>query len=103
MFERQLLDITTPYGDKGGTHPKVINFEKPWNGYKYWMAYSPYPKHRAKFENPVIMASNDLVKWEYPNPELRKNILDEASIDGKIYNSDRLSAKIIQHPWACMR
>ena len=35
------LEIISAYGDNNGYHPKVLNFEKPWNGYKYYMAYTP--------------------------------------------------------------
>lgn len=88
MYDRLLLDITSPYGDKGGTHPKVVNFKSPWHGYRYWMTYSPYPKHKAKYENPVIIASNNLVDWEYPNSPIEKNILDDSYVNEKMYNSD---------------
>ena len=40
---RSKLDIISSYGDDQAFHPKVLNFEKPWNGYRYWMAYTPYP------------------------------------------------------------
>lgn len=49
-----------------GYHPKVISFSKFFNGYKYWIAYTPYPKGNQKKENPVINASNDLIHWVTP-------------------------------------
>lgn len=99
MYNRYLLDIISPYGDHGGTHPKLINFNYRWNGYKYWMVYSPYPKHDPKYENPVVMSSNDLVLWEYPNREIAKNILDSSSKDNKIYNSDPHLVYNAQEDW----
>lgn len=48
------------------THPSVISFENEWNGYKYWMAYTPYPNGNGEEENPSICVSNDLYKWETP-------------------------------------
>ena len=34
---RSKLDIISSYGDDQAFHPKVLNFEKPWNGYRYWI------------------------------------------------------------------
>ena len=49
---RSKLDIISSYGDDQAFHPKVLNFEKPWNGYRYWMAYTPYPGADQRKENP---------------------------------------------------
>ena len=35
-LSRSKLDITSSYGDKQAFHPKVLNFDKPWNGYRDW-------------------------------------------------------------------
>ena len=48
------------------THPSIISFDDEWNGYKYWMAYTPYPEANGEEENPCIAVSNDLYKWETP-------------------------------------
>lgn len=48
------------------THPSVISFDKPWNGYRYWMTYTPYPEGNGEEENPSIAVSNDLFKWKIP-------------------------------------
>jgi len=48
------------------THPSIISFDSPWNGYKYWMTYTPYPEGNGEEENPSIAVSNDLYKWETP-------------------------------------
>lgn len=48
------------------THPDVTVFDEPWNGYKYWMAYTPNKPGSSYFENPCIAASNDGVNWEFP-------------------------------------
>lgn len=60
----QKLNIVSSYGDTQAYHPKVLNFEKPWNGYRYWMAYTPYPAADQTKENPHITVSNDKVHWE---------------------------------------
>ena len=49
------------------THPKVIDLVTPVNGFRFWMAYTPYPYENDDYENPCIACSNDLIKWETPN------------------------------------
>lgn len=71
------------------THPKILNFKEKWNGYKYWLIYSPYPYANDEYENPHMLVSNDLRKWEVPkglkNPiEPKPNNYKKQ----KIYNSD---------------
>lgn len=82
------LNIKSSYGDIEAYHPKVLNFENEWNGYKYWMSYTPYPQGDDSKENPHIAASNDLINWE--TPQGLNNPLDERVNDGeaKQYNSD---------------
>ena len=82
------LNIVSTYGDNEAYHPKVLNFKEAWNGYKYWMSYTPYPQGTDLKENPHIAVSNDLINWE--TPEGLKNPLDipQNPIKGKRYNSD---------------
>ena len=68
------LKIPTPYNDgtdwEGSTyqatHPSVVQFDVAWNGYKYWMAFTPYPYQDTSKENPSIVASNDGFSWVVP-------------------------------------
>lgn len=60
------LQLTSAYGDNEGYHPKVVSFDKAWNGYHYWIAFTPYPSADQGKENPHILASNDLIDWEEP-------------------------------------
>ena len=53
-------------GKNQPTHPSAMVFSQPWNGYKYWMAYSPYPYGSGEEENPCIAVSNDMLYWETP-------------------------------------
>lgn len=82
------LEIISSYGDNQAYHPKVIAFKNKWNGYKYWMSYTPYPKGEDAKENPHIAVSNDLVTWVSPADNV--NPLDEPEDRqaGKRYNSD---------------
>ena len=56
------------YFDGGNqpVHVKVIELDTPLNGYKYWMAYTPYPYAADGAENPSVACSKDLIKWETP-------------------------------------
>jgi hypothetical protein len=58
--------LTIPDYPGAGTvvHPDVLYFAAGWNGYKYWMAYTPYPP--ASVENPSIAVSNDGTTWITP-------------------------------------
>ena len=70
-----------------GYHPKVISFSKFFNGYKHWMAFTPYPKADQTKENPCIIASNDLIHWITPLGMI--NPLDVPIISNdNSYNSD---------------
>jgi len=83
------LELISAYGDNDALHPKVLNFENEWNGYKYWMVFSPYPKRDDAKENPHIKVSNDLINWT--EPDGFKNPLVGAPNNhtpGVIYNSD---------------
>lgn len=82
------LEIVSSYGDNQAYHPKVLSFPNKWNGYKYWMSYTPYPKGEDAKENPHIAVSNDLITWKEPGPNI--NPLDEPQNKqaGKRYNSD---------------
>lgn len=53
-------------GENQCTHPSVITFDKKWNGYQYWMAYTPYPYGNGEEENPSIAVSNDMKNWVTP-------------------------------------
>lgn len=58
--------ISLPYleGDVQGCHPSVKYFENGWNGFKYWMAYTPFPDTNEKKENPYVVNSNDGFNWQ---------------------------------------
>ena len=85
------LDIVSCYGDNEAYHPKVLSFKEKWNGYKYWMAYTPYPAGHESKENPHIMVSNNLIDWKAPkgliNPLDDVNVIEEGT-NTKKYNSD---------------
>jgi len=55
-------------------HPSLLYFKRGWNGYRYWMAFTPYPGSDSQYENPSVVASNDLQTWVAPaiNPLVQK-------------------------------
>jgi hypothetical protein len=82
------IELNVKYGNGQGTHPKVLYFKKGFNGYKFYMAYTPYYKANDNYENPTIAVSNDGIEWK--EIEGLKNPIDEPDNfkSGVNYNSD---------------
>lgn len=51
---------------KSIVHPSIMHVPEGWNGYRYWLAFTPYRSNYAKYENPCIVASNDFETWTAP-------------------------------------
>lgn len=81
------LDIPTYDGNPDTTHPDVVYVPEGWNGYTYWMAFTPFPGNSR--ENPSIVASNNGSDWEVPEG-LVNPVYDQqdAQNDGYDFNSD---------------
>ncbi len=53
----------------GYCHPDVQYFPNGFNGYKYWMVFTPYfgtvgtAQDAKRYENPTIVVSNDGLNW----------------------------------------
>ena len=99
-YNQTPLTIKTPEGSNQPYHPSVLYIQGGWNGYKYWMAETPYPlgkdgdwkglpPYRERWETPCIHVSNDGIHWnnleESYNPI---DDLDEQDIQNKNYFSD---------------
>lgn len=80
----QRLDIPTYDGSGHAVHPSVVYTPYQFNGYKYWMAFTPYPNGDSQYENPSILKSDDGVNWSVPNG--LTNPITPTPTDG--YNSD---------------
>lgn len=87
------LHAPNPYTDSNnpGMHPSVIDMGIPWNGYRWWMANTPYEGDFGNaMENPCIWGSNDRVTWHVPNGLV--NPIDpwpgEGTDNHNWYNSD---------------
>ena len=90
------LSIIGPYGDDEAYHPKVLYFENGWNGYAYWLSYTPYPHADDTKEDPCIACSNDLETWVVPpgliNPLSRRDNDRGYNSDAHlVYNNDQNS------------
>ena len=62
------LPLATPipyFGDEM-VHPDVYFNAAGWNGYRYWMAATPYEGSNSQYENPSIYVSNDGQIWSTP-------------------------------------
>jgi len=60
------LILDTSDGTGQATHSTVLYFKDGWNGYKYWMAVTPYPAEDPTTETPELFVSNDGVNWTTP-------------------------------------
>jgi hypothetical protein len=83
-----VLDVPTYDGAPSVGHPDVFDAGPDgWHGWRYWMAFTPYPD--ADRENPSIVVSNDGITWLEPdgfsNPVVTRS---EARAEGFLYNSD---------------
>lgn len=96
--------VTTPSHDGTGQacHPCVIDFLtqhgiNQWNGYRYWMVFTPYSNSNDATEDPNIIASNDGITWVVPvgitNPidnELGTSVSGKFNNDtDMVYDPDR--------------
>lgn len=86
---RAATPLTTPTYDGSGqaVHPDVYDAGagNTWNGYRYWMALTPYPGATETLENPSILCSTDGETWAVPagltNPVI-------PGVDADTINSD---------------
>ncbi|MGL5345862.1 MAG: hypothetical protein ACRDA3_00755 [Peptostreptococcaceae bacterium] len=85
----QYLNIPTYDGSNQCVHSKTLYFDNGWNGYKFWMVFTPltyYPSINENIENPCIVVSNDSVNWTVPNGLI--NPIDNIKKENLEYNSD---------------
>jgi hypothetical protein len=81
------LTIPTYDGGLSVTHPDVVFVPEGLHGWRYWMAFTPFPDGGR--ENPSIVVSQNGVDWQVPsgltNPVVS---LQHALDNGAAYNSD---------------
>lgn len=66
---RRKLSLPNPYSAVGAdlVHPSVVFVPEAWNGWRYWIAYTPYPTADSQYENPCIAVSQDGETWTTPS------------------------------------
>lgn len=80
------INVPTYEGSGVAIHPSVYFNQNAWNGYEYWMAYTPYPSAKNQLENPSIAVSRDGSTWTIPDG--LSNPVEPAPPGGAYYNSD---------------
>jgi hypothetical protein len=71
------VELTAPTYENSGesVHPDVVEFPLEWNGWRYWLTMTPYPRSDYHVENPSILVSRDGVHLQVPeglvNPVVR--------------------------------
>lgn len=82
------LQISIPTYEGSGTavHPSVYFNQNAWNGFEYWMAYTPYPSANSQLENPSIAVSHDGNSWIVPAG--LSDPIEPVPPGGVNYNSD---------------
>lgn len=69
-------------------HPDVVDAGPGgWNGYRWWLAATPYPDSNNFHENPCIWASHDRLTWVVP-PGGSNPVEPAPGLEGQGYNSD---------------
>lgn len=94
-FENAPSFLITPTYDQSGQamHPCVIDFKidhslESWCGFRYWMAYTPYPNFDSAKENPCLLVSNDGVTWMNHPQLVNPIVLRPIGPTNTNYNSD---------------
>ena len=68
------------------THPDVVKLDKQWNGYEYWVVYTPNVSVTSQYENPYIAASHDGKNWVEPTGI--QNPIEPEPVSTRYHNCD---------------
>jgi hypothetical protein len=72
----KVLTLPNPYPDKTNApvHTSIVKSPTTFNGYKFWIAYTPYPNANSDYENPCVVATNNFENFVEPatNPIVGK-------------------------------
>jgi len=91
--DKSPLNINTFDGLHSPYHPSVLFFENGWNGWRYWMAETPYSLRTKPYgdrnECPSIHVSNNGIDWqEVPGLSNPLEDLSERQVQELDYFSD---------------
>ncbi len=77
-------------GNDEVVHPDVVYIPNGWNGYKYWMVFTPFPNSAPQYENPSIVVSQDGIIWSVPSGLTNPVVLpyDDIYDPNNFYHSD---------------
>jgi hypothetical protein len=82
---KTIVPLTTYDGSGQNIHPSTVDTGVAgWNGYRYWMANTPYPYGNGLYERPSLWASNDGLNWEIP-AGLTNPAIDDVWADTELY------------------
>ncbi len=86
------LVVPNPYPEEKNApvHPSVVKSRKMFGGFKFWIAYTPYPDTNSDFENPCVTATNDFKTFEEPsaNPLVNKPSPGYNADTNLVFNED---------------
>jgi hypothetical protein len=82
---KMLIEIPTYVVENNEVvHPSVVDCGAAWNGYRYWLAITPFTNRDALVENPSVFCSNDAETWIVP-PGATNPVVP---VPGTNYNAD---------------
>lgn len=81
-----LVTVPSPYSPAHSLHFSPVYFKNGFNGWKYWMAFTPYPDSDSTYENPCVVVSQDGRSWEVPEGVV--NPIFPKPTGAGAYNSD---------------
>jgi len=86
------LDLPNPYPAElnAPVHTSIVKSSRTFNGYKFWIAYTPYPNANSDFENPCVVATNDFKSFIEPtsNPIVDKPAIGYNADTNLVFNND---------------
>lgn len=67
-FYKELV-FPNPYPDEINqpVHTSIAKCDSLFNGFKYWIAFTPYPDYDSAFENPSVIATNNFEVFHEPS------------------------------------
>ena len=74
------------YKDEAVVHPSICYVPEGFAGYKFWLAYTPYPNNESGYENPCVVVSNR-IDGGYVNAPGTTNPVDSRAVQPS-YNRD---------------
>lgn len=83
------------------THPSVVHVPGGWNGYEYWMLFTPFPD--ATREDPSVAVSHDGVTWRKLLDDNRIFTRDQTLALGFQWNADTHLVLVGDELWAYHR